>query len=180
MHSHLPHPCAPLAEGHCFYRVEEWWTYELCYRKQLRQYHKEGGRVVSQYLLGRYSGASTAASSDGEEGGSGEQGGSTDGGGGKVVAAAEAAPPAAEGSVAGKTAQPSSAAAEAFAAADAKAAAAKAAEAAAVAAAEDEVQVRQGLAEGVAGSRREAGPAAIWSRAAEQRQCWPASTPPAP
>ena len=150
--------------------MEEWWTYELCYRKQLRQYHKEGGKVVSQYILGRYSGAGTEGS--GEEAGSG-------GAGGKLVPpAAEAAPPAAEGSVAGKDTQPSSsAAAEAFAAADAKAAAAKAADAAAVAAAEDEVQVRTGLA---TAGRQGGWPAAVCSReAGRQQQCLSApNTPP--
>lgn len=48
-----PLPAGPAAE-HCYYRIEEWWTYELCYKKKLRQYHKDSGKVVSQYLLGRY------------------------------------------------------------------------------------------------------------------------------
>jgi hypothetical protein len=34
--------------------VEEWWTYELCYGRRLRQYHKEGGRLASQYVLGQF------------------------------------------------------------------------------------------------------------------------------
>ena len=27
-------------DGLCFYRVEDWWTYELCYKKAVRQFHK--------------------------------------------------------------------------------------------------------------------------------------------
>lgn len=42
---HLCPLCPPRAGGHCFYRIEEYWTFELCYQKQLRQYHKEGDSV---------------------------------------------------------------------------------------------------------------------------------------
>lgn len=38
-------PITQCAAGHCFYRIEEYWTFELCYQKQLRQYHKEGSSV---------------------------------------------------------------------------------------------------------------------------------------
>ena len=24
----------------CLYRMEDWWTYELCYKKHVRQFHK--------------------------------------------------------------------------------------------------------------------------------------------
>lgn len=42
----------------CAYRVEGWWTYEVCYGKKVRQYHldsKNGNEVSSDFLLGRYS-----------------------------------------------------------------------------------------------------------------------------
>lgn len=39
----------------CAYRSEDWWTYELCYKKSARQFHLEGGKAVDQYLLGNYS-----------------------------------------------------------------------------------------------------------------------------
>lgn len=29
----------------CFYRIEEWWTFELCYKKHVRQFHKEHDKV---------------------------------------------------------------------------------------------------------------------------------------
>lgn len=39
----------------CSYRVEEWWTYELCYKKAARQYHTENGKVMDSYVLGNFS-----------------------------------------------------------------------------------------------------------------------------
>jgi hypothetical protein len=36
------------------YRAEDWWTYELCFGRGVRQFHKEGDRLVSQFDLGRY------------------------------------------------------------------------------------------------------------------------------
>lgn len=42
----------------CTYRIEGWWTYEVCYNKKVRQYHvdeKNGNAVASDFLLGRYS-----------------------------------------------------------------------------------------------------------------------------
>eukprot|EP00884_Botryococcus_braunii_P001004 jgi/Botrbrau1/10904/Bobra.0025s0077.1 len=41
-------------EGQCFYRVEDWWTYELCINKHVRQFHKEQDRLMSEYKLGLY------------------------------------------------------------------------------------------------------------------------------
>lgn len=41
----------------CAYRVEEWWTYEVCYKKAARQYHADGDKVVDEYLLGNYTAA---------------------------------------------------------------------------------------------------------------------------
>lgn len=29
----------------CMYRIEDWWTYELCYKRSVRQFHKEGNKV---------------------------------------------------------------------------------------------------------------------------------------
>ena len=42
------------AGGLCLYRIEEWWTYELCYKKHVRQFHKEQNQVVSEYSLGTF------------------------------------------------------------------------------------------------------------------------------
>lgn len=45
----------------CAYRVDEWWTYEVCYKKGARQYHVEPmGKVTEQYHLGNYSAADSA------------------------------------------------------------------------------------------------------------------------
>lgn len=40
----------------CFYRLEDWWTYELCYEKHVRQFHREKDVLSSEYLLGVYEG----------------------------------------------------------------------------------------------------------------------------
>lgn len=38
----------------CFYRLEDWWTYELCYQKHVRQFHREKDVLTAEYLLGVY------------------------------------------------------------------------------------------------------------------------------
>lgn len=40
----------------CFYRAEDWWTYEVCYHKSVRQFHNDPatGSLASEYLLGTY------------------------------------------------------------------------------------------------------------------------------
>ncbi|KAK3257524.1 Protein OS-9, partial [Cymbomonas tetramitiformis] len=43
----------------CFFRVEGWWTYELCYHKHVRQYHSEREQVLSEFFLGHYDGEAT-------------------------------------------------------------------------------------------------------------------------
>ena len=31
----------------CLYRIEDWWTYELCYKKHVRQFHKVQHSILS-------------------------------------------------------------------------------------------------------------------------------------
>lgn len=39
----------------CAYRVEGWWTYEVCSGRKARQYHKsKAGQIDDEYLLGVY------------------------------------------------------------------------------------------------------------------------------
>jgi len=38
----------------CFYRVEGWWTYELCYNQHVRQFHQERDTLMSEFFLGRF------------------------------------------------------------------------------------------------------------------------------
>eukprot|EP00873_Tetraselmis_striata_P016506 jgi/Tetstr1/436770/TSEL_025550.t1 len=38
----------------CFYRVEGWWTYELCYKKRIRQYHQDHETITSEFVLGNF------------------------------------------------------------------------------------------------------------------------------
>lgn len=55
------------AAGHCFYRAEEWWTYELCFKKAVRQYHKEAAApdasdgALIQFSLGSFNAELTDA-----------------------------------------------------------------------------------------------------------------------
>ena len=52
-------------DNSCFHRVEGWWTYELCYRKHVRQYHTEGAgasaTVSGEFSLGRFDNEATRA-----------------------------------------------------------------------------------------------------------------------
>ena len=48
--------CAPSAGARCFYRLEDWWTYELCYEKHVCQFHREKDVLSSEYSLGVYEG----------------------------------------------------------------------------------------------------------------------------
>jgi len=50
----------------CIYLNQGWWTYQICYRLQIRQLHLEDKKVESQHELGTFDEALTAA---GEEGG---------------------------------------------------------------------------------------------------------------
>ena len=43
-----------IAGARCFYRLEDWWTYELCYKKHVRQFHREKDVLTAEYLLGVY------------------------------------------------------------------------------------------------------------------------------
>ncbi len=48
--------CSLSADARCFYRLEDWWTYELCYEKHVRQFHREKEVLSSEYSLGVYEG----------------------------------------------------------------------------------------------------------------------------
>ncbi|KDD74526.1 hypothetical protein H632_c1253p0, partial [Helicosporidium sp. ATCC 50920] len=43
---HLVQWCSSLAE--------DWWSYEVCYKKSVRQVHFEGGKLTEEYSLGVY------------------------------------------------------------------------------------------------------------------------------
>ncbi|KAK9839573.1 hypothetical protein WJX84_007782 [Apatococcus fuscideae] len=45
--------------GKCFYRAEEWWNYEVCYKKHVKQFHTEGETTMDEYSLGSYDEAAT-------------------------------------------------------------------------------------------------------------------------
>lgn len=45
---------APSAGELCFYRIDDWWTYVFCYKKYVRQFHKEKEAITSEFSLGNY------------------------------------------------------------------------------------------------------------------------------
>eukprot|EP01024_Parvocaulis_polyphysoides_P054215 TRINITY_DN5465_c0_g5_i2.p1 TRINITY_DN5465_c0_g5~~TRINITY_DN5465_c0_g5_i2.p1 ORF type:complete len:332 (-),score=46.63 TRINITY_DN5465_c0_g5_i2:163-1128(-) len=38
----------------CLYRREQWWIYQYCHKKMVRQYHEEHEVLMSEYFLGYY------------------------------------------------------------------------------------------------------------------------------
>ncbi|XP_042896237.1 protein OS-9 isoform X2 [Parasteatoda tepidariorum] len=45
----------PMYEGSCLYKIKDWWTYELCFGKAIKQFHIEDGRIAGEILtLGLY------------------------------------------------------------------------------------------------------------------------------
>lgn len=47
------------AGGKCFYKAEDWWRYEVCYNKHVKQFHSEGETTVDEYSLGQFDEAAT-------------------------------------------------------------------------------------------------------------------------
>ncbi|RLN74297.1 hypothetical protein BBJ28_00025741, partial [Nothophytophthora sp. Chile5] len=49
----------PLADAHtCVTRNEGWWTYEFCFGRKMRQYHRDGdGRITAEFSLGSFDSA---------------------------------------------------------------------------------------------------------------------------
>ena len=41
-------------DGKCYSKPEEWWTYELCIKRSVRQFHMDGAHMTSEYHLGDY------------------------------------------------------------------------------------------------------------------------------
>ena len=35
------------------YRTEDWWTYEICPGRHVRQFHQQGKTLMAQYWLGK-------------------------------------------------------------------------------------------------------------------------------
>ena len=42
--------------GKCLYRIEGWWTYEVCFGSHVRQYHEEADKSPPKmdYYLGKF------------------------------------------------------------------------------------------------------------------------------
>jgi protein OS-9 len=41
----------PLASGPCLFHTAHWWTYEFCYKKELKQYHLEDGKIAGEVIV---------------------------------------------------------------------------------------------------------------------------------
>ena len=41
----------PLEVGPCMYLTKDWWTYELCYKKHIKQYHVENDVIAGEIIL---------------------------------------------------------------------------------------------------------------------------------
>ena len=41
----------PLESGPCMFLTKDWWTYEVCYKKEIKQYHVEGDGPVGDVIL---------------------------------------------------------------------------------------------------------------------------------
>lgn len=46
-------PCL-FADAPCLYLIDDWWTYEYCPLRHVRQIHREGTRTTVDHLLGLY------------------------------------------------------------------------------------------------------------------------------
>ncbi|ELT95553.1 hypothetical protein CAPTEDRAFT_109094 [Capitella teleta] len=55
METGIPDLLKPLGEGACLLHTRGWWTYEFCYKNQIRQYHMEDNVITGPTIdLGRY------------------------------------------------------------------------------------------------------------------------------
>ena len=42
---------SPLEDGPCMYKTKDWWTYEVCYKRSVRQYHVENDKAVGDIMV---------------------------------------------------------------------------------------------------------------------------------
>ena len=42
---------SPLEDGPCLYKTKDWWTYEVCYKRSVRQYHVENDKAVGDIMV---------------------------------------------------------------------------------------------------------------------------------
>jgi len=41
----------PLEDGPCIFKTKDWWTYEICYNRHVRQYHVENDKAVGHVMV---------------------------------------------------------------------------------------------------------------------------------
>lgn len=55
METGIPELLKPLEAGPCLFKNKDWWSYEFCYGKYVRQFHIEDGKIVGEVtFLGYY------------------------------------------------------------------------------------------------------------------------------
>ncbi|OWF41703.1 protein OS-9-like [Mizuhopecten yessoensis] len=55
METGIPELLKPLETGPCLFKNKDWWSYEFCYGKYIRQFHIEDGKIVGEVtFLGYY------------------------------------------------------------------------------------------------------------------------------
>jgi hypothetical protein len=52
----------PTLSKACLYRVDGWWSFEICPFKSIRQFHQDGKAITADYTLGRYNAARSVTS----------------------------------------------------------------------------------------------------------------------
>ena len=40
-----------LEEGPCLYKTKDWWTYEICYNRAVKQYHMENDKPIGAVMV---------------------------------------------------------------------------------------------------------------------------------
>ncbi|KAF8033881.1 hypothetical protein BT93_C0223 [Corymbia citriodora subsp. variegata] len=56
-----PDELLEVLKDECLIRQEGWWSYEFCYHRKIRQFHREDDQVVQEFILGYYDSEATSA-----------------------------------------------------------------------------------------------------------------------
>lgn len=51
MEAGVPELLKPMESGPCLFKTRDWWSYEFCYGKHVRQFHMEDGRIVGNVIM---------------------------------------------------------------------------------------------------------------------------------
>ncbi|XP_022301578.2 protein OS-9-like [Crassostrea virginica] len=51
MEAGVPELLKPMESGPCLFKTRDWWSYEFCYGKHIRQFHMEDGRILGNVIM---------------------------------------------------------------------------------------------------------------------------------